>query len=602
MATVFVCIPAYRDAECLPTITDLFAKADAPERLHVGVCWQYQDGSEAATLDIPEAWRAQVQVDALEIAESKGPGWAKHRAQRFYKGEDYVLMIDSHMRFAKGWDTLLLKQWAACKDKQAVLSHYPPGYTPPDHLSSLTSLTAVRAQLPTKGGDIRFCGETLKGVPPAPLNGLFAAPGCLFAPGRLVRDVPADPYLYFEQEEMCFAARLYTHGWNIYHPTKVALYHWYDGAGNAVRHKHWSDHPGWAEMNQRAIERRNHLLGIDLARSEEALAEMDRYGHGDARDLEAFAEAAGIDFRRGEVTAKALHCGFIEGGEAYLPQEDAAPAKQEKEQPTPAPAKEQSGRIVSAYINVPVDAFEPASTDVLSYPLPDRLFATQEANGARPEPKLLTDGVPGGVLLVENFASPAMCDYLMDYADRTVGRKLEVVDHDRSSADKVMTKPSSGRITDQVSINAISDKIIPLFVDIYSQRLAPFYGKPFEWFERPQILRYSAGGKYDPHADAEHMDRDTRVWYRSQDRDVSVLLYLNEDYGGGELSFDSLNYAFKPKAGMLVAFPSDHRYLHAARPTTSGTRYVIVSWSAQLGTPRVKSAAPYASTFLHLRD
>jgi hypothetical protein len=38
---------------------------------------------------------------------------------------------------------------------------------------------------------------------------------------------------------------------------------------------------------------------------------------------------------------------------------------------------------------------------------------------------------------------------------------------------------------------------------------------------------------------------------------------------------------------MLVAFPSDHRFAHAALPVTGGRRYVIVTWAAVLGSPRV---------------
>jgi predicted 2-oxoglutarate/Fe(II)-dependent dioxygenase YbiX len=129
-----------------------------------------------------------------------------------------------------------------------------------------------------------------------------------------------------------------------------------------------------------------------------------------------------------------------------------------------------------------------------------------------------------------------------------------------------------------------------------------FFKVKFEWYERPQILRYSPGGKYNQHADAEHWVPETQNWVRAHDRDFSVLLYLNDEYEGGELEFTSFNYKIKPKAGMLIGFPSDHRYLHAALPTLSGTRYVIVSWGAVLGNQRIHKNAPYASILLRIRD
>lgn len=42
-----------------------------------------------------------------------------------------------------------------------------------------------------------------------------------------------------------------------------------------------------------------------------------------------------------------------------------------------------------------------------------------------------------------------------------------------------------------------------------------------------------------------------------------------------------------PARGLLIAFPSDARYLHAARPVKTGTRYALVSWAAAQNTPRV---------------
>ena len=58
------------------------------------------------------------------------------------------------------------------------------------------------------------------------------------------------------------------------------------------------------------------------------------------------------------------------------------------------------------------------------------------------------------------------------------------------------------------------------------------------------------------------------------------------------------NFRIKPRPGMLLAFPSDHRYLHAALPTVSGIRYVIVSWAAVLGSKRVRTQMPYGSVFI----
>ena len=191
-----------------------------------------------------------------------------------------------------------------------------------------------------------------------------------------------------------------------------------------------------------------------------------------------------------------------------------------------------------------------------------------------------------------------MCETLTRYADNSVFTKLNVVDHEKSNKGKVETKASDGRVTDHVNIDGMTGEILSIFNDVYCSRLAGFYDVDFEWYERPQILRYPPGGKYNRHADADHWVKEDKKWVRTQDRDYSVLLYLNEEYEGGSLYFPNQDFRFKPKTGMLAAFPSGHEFLHEAEPTTSGLRYVIVSWSAIIGSPRVRDKAPYASVFL----
>ena len=40
------------------------------------------------------------------------------------------------------------------------------------------------------------------------------------------------------------------------------------------------------------------------------------------------------------------------------------------------------------------------------------------------------------------------------------------------------------------------------------------------------------------------------------------------------------SYTYKPGAGDLLYFPSDHRYEHEATVLETGLRFVVVSWAA----------------------
>lgn len=82
------------------------------------------------------------------------------------------------------------------------------------------------------------------------------------------------------------------------------------------------------------------------------------------------------------------------------------------------------------------------------------------------------------------------------------------------------------------------------------------------------LLRYSNGEQYKFHYDGG----------TGSSRSISVLVYLNDDYEGGEIEFPHFKTTIKPKAGMLILFPSNYAYGHIAHPVTSGTKYVIVTW------------------------
>lgn len=57
-----------------------------------------------------------------------------------------------------------------------------------------------------------------------------------------------------------------------------------------------------------------------------------------------------------------------------------------------------------------------------------------------------------------------------------------------------------------------------------------------------------------------------------------MLLYLNDDYEGGELCFPRQGITIRPEKGMVVMFPSNFQYPHQAFEVRKGVKYVVVSW------------------------
>ena len=112
--------------------------------------------------------------------------------------------------------------------------------------------------------------------------------------------------------------------------------------------------------------------------------------------------------------------------------------------------------------------------------------------------------------------------------------------------------------------------------DLYQSSLQNKYKQTIKSIESPQFLYYNEGGKYDVHNDSEDFvnGKLTRVC----ERDITILIYLNEDYEGGELEFPDWGITFKPKTGTILAFPSYIEFSHRVLPVTKGNRYNLVSW------------------------
>jgi len=117
-------------------------------------------------------------------------------------------------------------------------------------------------------------------------------------------------------------------------------------------------------------------------------------------------------------------------------------------------------------------------------------------------------------------------------------------------------------------------ELIDLHEEIY-QKLkyciddyAAYWGINVVYYEAFNFVKYEgAGTHFNIHADHGPAYNCT----------VSAVIYINDDYEGGDLKFPRLdNLVYKPKAGDIAVFPSNYIYEHASLPMESGTKYCVV--------------------------
>jgi hypothetical protein len=80
------------------------------------------------------------------------------------------------------------------------------------------------------------------------------------------------------------------------------------------------------------------------------------------------------------------------------------------------------------------------------------------------------------------------------------------------------------------------------------------------------IKKWNVGQNMGPHADGQD---------GSYGLAFTMVLYLNDDYEGGEINFPNHNVMIKPRAGSLVMFPATSEFVHEVKPIVSGVRYTV---------------------------
>jgi predicted 2-oxoglutarate/Fe(II)-dependent dioxygenase YbiX len=127
-------------------------------------------------------------------------------------------------------------------------------------------------------------------------------------------------------------------------------------------------------------------------------------------------------------------------------------------------------------------------------------------------------------------------------------------------------------------------KIVRSYIPLVKSQIERCFETSF--YDEPNfgITVYTEGTSLPSHFDGE--DSDAEVYgiltpNGNPRRDVSSVLYLSDDFDGGELIFKNLNLTIKPKAGMLILFPGAKEYTHEVTKITRGTRFIVPQFWAE---------------------
>lgn len=250
-STIFVSIACLEDPEIIPTVVSLFISATYSHRLAVGI---YYQGDKLDICNHPELqpYSSQIQAHYVPFENAKGPCFARRQIESFmYRKQDLFLQIDSHSRFARGWDVILIEELLKCKNPiMSILSAYPEVFDTEAYLLNTAPRSPVDAQsrswtdsdmivpkwsmMPTfqkcvgfdQGTEMpMFMSQVFFNRPSTPVPQLCWS-GCFsFTTREVIAKVPyltGVPFAFFGEEFIMFA-RYISNGCSVLTPTRLPL-------------------------------------------------------------------------------------------------------------------------------------------------------------------------------------------------------------------------------------------------------------------------------------------------------------------------------------------------------------------------------------------
>jgi len=182
------------------------------------------------------------------------------------------------------------------------------------------------------------------------------------------------------------------------------------------------------------------------------------------------------------------------------------------------------------------------------------------------------------IRVIERFATAAECAWLVGLARHGLRRAM-IYRKDAAGHTEADTRTNTE--ADYTMGNA--DIVLSLVID----RIAAAAGVATRFFEVAKLLRYEPGQHFSPHCDFQEPVTPAlaREVERHGQRVATALVYLNDDYEGGETDFPRIGLRYKGARGDALLFfnvaPSgalEYDTLHAGLPPTSGVKWVLSQW------------------------
>jgi len=183
------------------------------------------------------------------------------------------------------------------------------------------------------------------------------------------------------------------------------------------------------------------------------------------------------------------------------------------------------------------------------------------------------------VSIYDNVLSDEYCDDLIKRSTSSdyPGKYISMGDH-RIDCEK----DTYGQANDKNIYRRILNDFTYQDYDVISTAASDALGRPYYLIESADILYYEKGHYMTPHHDWPYNPRKLDYYQKAGTRDAVALVYLNDNFVGGETYFPHLDITITPKKGRLSIwhhvedFEKDWSLIHESKEIIEGEKFAII--------------------------
>jgi hypothetical protein len=301
--SIYIQIATLEDNSITPTIVSALATAEYPKDIHIGVAATVGDEFFYRTV-APLRRIGSVNVRQFDVRTERGLGRGRINSRFAYNDEDYILQVDAHMLFQRGWDTKIAQLFNLAKvvtnNQKTLLTSYLGKYyrvggvvtTSPRTGYAVWNTTPVTKNVPLRSNSVVRIADFPDGIVERKTD--------LFYPSNRV----AGHFTFgnkhwaefqgwtgeeiFWEEETTPAIRLLDKGFSLVYPN----------ADMPITHRYWED-----DRNRQVMDSIfDTVVDIEYA----ATKHIQKFGRENAEACAKYADYAGYDIVTDTLTYKTV--------------------------------------------------------------------------------------------------------------------------------------------------------------------------------------------------------------------------------------------------------------------------------------------------------